>query len=275
MMSLVADITPRDRLGRAYSLYTSAVYAGMTFGPAAGGLVGRTWGLAESFLVSGGLVFSAALFSFFSLPRSEPYRHPRGESTSVRASLAALLGNHRLESCLLGTIGGCFGFGMFVSFLPLHARALGLDPGQIGLVFATQALANAFLRIPFGRLSDRIDRGAMASAGLLLFALALSAIGLCRGFWALTVCAGLLGTGMGFGFTALGALVADVVSREQRGFALGMYNSCIYLGMMLSSATMGYVIHRVGFRNGFITAGALVAGMTLLFYFRYRAAVTG
>jgi sugar phosphate permease len=77
---------------------------------------------------------------------------------------------------------------------------------------------------------------------------------------------------MGFGFTALGALVADVVSREQRGFALGMYNSCIYLGMMLSSATMGYVIHGVGFRNGFTTAGALVAGMTLLFRRRYRQA---
>lgn len=274
MMSLVADITPRDHLGRAYSLYTSAVYTGMTFGPAAGGLVGRTWGLRGVFLISGGLVFSAALFSFFSLPRSELSRHPRGEFPSIRGSLAALLVNHRLKSCLLGTIGGCFGFGMFVSFLPLHARALGLDPGQIGMVFATHAVANAFLRIPFGRLSDRIDRGAMAAAGLLLFALSLAAVGFCREFAALIVCAGVLGAGMGFGFTALGALVADVVSPEERGFALGMYNSCIYLGMMLSSATMGYVIHGVGYRNGFLLAGSLVAGMTLLFWRHYRDALS-
>jgi len=275
MMSLVADITPSGHLGRAYSLYTSAVYAGMTFGPAAGGLVGRTWGLRETFLVSGGLVFSSALFSFFSLPRTTPTRRPQGESTSVRASLTPLLGNHRLNSCLLGTIGGCIGFGMFVSFLPLHARALGLDPGQIGLVFASHALANAFLRIPFGRLSDRVDRGAMTAAGLLLFALALAAVGLCRGFASLAICAGFLGTGMGFGFTALGALVADVVSPKERGFALGMYNSCIYLGMMLSSATMGYVIHGVGFRNGFLLVGTLVACMTILFWWRYRQAAVG
>ena len=272
MMSLIADISPRDHLGRAYSLYTSAVYAGMTFGPAAGGLCGRAWGLREAFLVSGGLVFSAALFSFFFLPRSEPPSPSRGESPSVRTSLAALMGNNRLKSCLLGTIGGCFGFGMFVTFLPLHARALGLDPGQIGVIFAAHALANAFLRIPFGRLSDRVDRGNMAAAGLLLFALALAAIGLCRGFAALMVCAGFLGTGMGFGFTALGALVADVVSPEERGFALGMYNSCIYLGMMLSSATMGHVIHRVGFRSGFLIVGTVVAGMTILFWLRYRQA---
>ena len=164
---------------------------------------------------------------------------------------------------------------MFVSFLPLHARALGLDPGQIGLVFASHALANAFLRIPFGRLSDRVDRGAMTAAGLLLFALALAAVGLCRGFASLAICAGFLGTGMGFGFTALGALVADVVSPKERGFALGMYNSCIYLGMMLSSATMGYVIHGVGFRNGFLLVGTLVACMTILFWWRYRQAAVG
>lgn len=272
MMSLVADITPREHLGQAYSIYTSAVYAGMTFGPAAGGLFGRIFGLSESFLISGGLVLAAALFSFFSLPASQPSSNRWGESPSARATLTTLLGNRRLTSCLIGTIGGCFGFGMFVSFLPLHAKALGLDPGQIGLVFASHAVANAFLRIPFGRLSDRVDRGDMAAAGLLLFALALAAIGFCRNFATLAVSAGVLGTGMGFGFTALGALVADVAPREERGFALGMYNSCIYLGMMLSSATMGYVIHGMGFRNGFVMVGALVAGITLLFRWQYRQA---
>jgi hypothetical protein len=40
--------------------------------------------------------------------------------------------------------------------------------------------------------------------------------------------------------------------------------------MMLSSATMGYVIHEVGYGNGF-----LAVGMTLLFYFRYRKATAG
>ena len=273
MMSLVADITPRGRLGRAYSLYTAAVYTGMTFGPAAGGLLGRTIGLDRVFYVSGGLIMGALLFVLAFLPKTPP---PSGEHRfSLRAALATLPGNRRLMACLLGTLGGCFGFGMFISFLPLHGRAVGLDSGHVGIVFACQALANALLRIPLGALSDRVDRGAMAAAGLFLFAAALATVGLCRGFIPLSLCAVVMGGGMGSGFTALGALVAEVVGPEQRGVALGLYNSCIYLGMMLSSATMGYVIHGVGYGNGFLAAGALVAGMTLLFSYRYRKAAAG
>jgi sugar phosphate permease len=77
---------------------------------------------------------------------------------------------------------------------------------------------------------------------------------------------------MGIGFTALGALVADVVSREQRGLAMGLYNSCIYLGMMLSSATMGVVIREIGFLCGFILAGVFTMAMTVVFYIIYRGA---
>lgn len=272
MMSFVADVTPRSQLGRAYSWYTTAVYCGMTFGPAAGGLLGRTLGLGRVFLVSGGLIFIAFLFSLAYLPKSASERQEQGDRLSVRHSLKELLNNRRLLSCLLGTIGGCFGFGMFVSFLPLHARDQGLNAGQVGIVFASQALANALLRIPFGRLSDRVERGLMSACGLFLFAVALAAIGLLRDVASLSACAALLGLGMGVGFTALGALVADVVSRELRGLAMGLYNSCIYLGMMLSSAVMGGVIRGIGFRSAFMLAGGLTCTLTALFYFLFRGA---
>jgi DHA1 family multidrug resistance protein-like MFS transporter len=36
---------------------------------------------------------------------------------------------------------------------------------------------------------------------------------------------------------------------------MGGYNTCIYLGMMLSSLTMGEVIHRFGFADGFYLTG--------------------
>jgi MFS family permease len=41
MMSLVADAAPADLLGRAYGWYTTAVYAAMACGPAAGGFLVR------------------------------------------------------------------------------------------------------------------------------------------------------------------------------------------------------------------------------------------
>jgi MFS family permease len=48
----------------------------------------------------------------------------------------------------------------------------------------------------------------------------------------------LFGIGMSLAFTSAGALIAEVVPAESRGLAMGGYNTCIYLGMMLSSAIM-------------------------------------
>jgi MFS family permease len=161
---------------------------------------------------------------------------------------------------------------MFVSFLPLHARAEGLNAGHVGMVFGMQALANVLLRIPLGRLSDRLNRGTMSTWGLALLGVSLGTVGTFSGLMPLAACAAVVGAGMGVSFTALGALIAEVVSREERGLALGVYNSCIYLGMMVSSATMGGVIHRVGFGWGFAVAGGGTLLATVLFHVGFRRA---
>jgi sugar phosphate permease len=49
---------------------------------------------------------------------------------------------------------------------------------------------------------------------------------------------------------------------------MGGYNTCIYFGMMLSSALMGGIIQRIGFENGFhLTAviNFLLVGFFYLF----------
>ena len=77
---------------------------------------------------------------------------------------------------------------------------------------------------------------------------------------------------MGVAFTALAALIADSVPHELRGMAMGGYNSCIYLGMMASAASMGVLIARYGFKSGFLAAGAVTLALTWLFRRLYRKA---
>lgn len=270
MMSVIADVAPRSHLGRAYSWYTTAVYVGMTFGPAAGGFLGRSHGLRTVFYAAGALTFAAFLMAVAFLPKTGPVLPGAEGHPSLARSLIRIFPNRQLLAGLTGTLGGCFGFGMFISFLPLHAQAQGLNASHVGMVFAAQALANALLRIPFGSLSDRVDRGGLAVAGLLFFAVALAATGFGSGVVSLALCGVGIGIGMCIGFSAIGALVADVVPKEQRGLAMGLYNSCIYLGMMLSSATMGWVIHHTGFRTGFMLAGAFTLALTLAFFLLTR-----
>ncbi len=71
---------------------------------------------------------------------------------------------------------------------------------------------------------------------------------------------------MGLAFTSVGALIAEVVPPESRGLAMGGYNTCIYFGMMLSSALMGGIIVKIGFENGFHLTGLINLLLLGFFY---------
>lgn len=271
LMSYVADVTPPEMLGQAYGWYTMALYGGMTLGPAAGGFLGTALGLRPVFLVAGGLVFIMFFVALFFLPTHPA--HDRGglASPAIMPLLKSLMSNRPLVACLVATLGGCFGFGMFVTFMPLYIRSQGMTTGAVGFVFATQALANALSRLPAGRLYDRVkNRSLLVTGGLAVFALALAAFGLCHSVISLMAAAAVMGVSMGVAFTVICALIADVVPREMRGLAMGCYNTSVYAGMMLCSVGMGMVIKGEGFRAGFFLSGAVGMIVLLLFRFLYR-----
>lgn len=214
-------------------------------------------------MISGGLLLVIALLALLALPSGAP-RHKTGIQVMLTSSVE-LLQNLTLTSCLLATLGSCIGFGVFLTFLPLFASECGLDPARVGLVFAAQAFTNVVSRVPIGRLADRIDRRRIVTVGLFCLAVSLAALGQATQLPALLGCAVLLGLGMALTYTAIGALIADGVSPRQRGLAMGMYNSCIYLGMMTGSTAMGFALQRIGYPLGFALAGASALLASLAF----------
>ena len=268
MLSLVADVMPANRLGQAYGWYSTAIYIAMTLGPASGGYLAKAIGLRPVFAVSGGLLAAVAVVALLVLPQSPP-RH----KTDLQAALGGsfrLLRNRRLLACLLATAGSCIGFGVFLTFLPLYATLHGYDPAQVGLVFAAQAVTNVVGRVPIGRLADRCDRSRLAAAGLVCLAVALAAMGQVTQLGPLLACSVVLGAGMALTFTAIGALIAELIPAVQRGLAMGMYNSCIYLGMMSGSTVMGLALKRIGYPIGFAAAGGFSLAALVLFFLMMR-----
>ena len=254
MMTMVANISPATHLGRSYGWYTTAIYSGMTLGPAVGGFLAQGIGYPTTFFISGLCIFLTFWVFLLFLPGSSrlPISRPSGGGVTL-AVVRQLLQQLPLWGCWLATLGGCFGLGLFITFLPLHAHARGLSVRQIGLVFATQGIMNVLVRIPFGHLSDRVgNRSVLATAGILGVTGAIAALGLASRAAAFLLAAAFLGASMGLAFTSIGALTAEAAAPEFRGLAMGGYNASIYLGMMLSSALMGPIIRRVGFTEGFL-----------------------
>jgi predicted MFS family arabinose efflux permease len=240
----------------------------MTLGPASGGYLAKALGLRQVFFVSGALLAVVAVLVAFALPQGPP-RH----RTDLRAALSGcrdLMRNHNLMACLLATIGSCIGFGVFMTFIPLYTALHGYDPGQVGLVFAAQAVTNVVGRVPIGRLADRYDRRYLVVVGLICLAVALTTLGQLVQLGHLMACAAVMGVGMALTFTAIGALIAELIPAVQRGLAMGIYNSCIFLGMMFGSTIMGICLKWIGYPLGFAAAGGSALLALALFLWMMR-----
>jgi MFS family permease len=273
MMSFVADFSPLTHIGRSYGWYTMAIYGGMSLGPTIGGLFAYLLSYQWVFAISGILGFIVFLIALLSFPKQRP-AHPSGPpKRDNRKIMRELLANRPLLACWLVTLCSCFGFGVFITFQPLYASDQGIGVGKIGLIFGTQAIVNALSRIPFGYLSDRVQRrSSLVLWGLLVYSASIAGIGLSTSLAMHLISAVGMGIGMGIAFTAVGALISELVPADSRGFAMGGYNTCIYAGMMLSSLIMGAVAGRFGFRTCFLITACLVTVGALAFSYIFQSA---
>jgi len=272
MMSFVADFSPSTHLGRSYGWYTMAIYGGMGLGPTIGGFCAYLLGYQWVFMISAIMGFIMFMIALLSFPNQRP-AHPDAPPKRARQKIIReLLENRPLLACWLVTLFSCFGLGVFITFQPLHASDQGIGVGKIGLIFGTQALVNALSRIPFGYLSDRVpDRSTLVVWGLLGYAVSTAGTGLSTSLEMFLISAFGMGISMGIAFTAVGALISELVPADSRGFAMGGYNTCIYTGMMLSSLIMGAVAGRFGFRACFLITAGLVAVGALAFSFIFQS----
>ena len=273
MMAFVAEISPPTHLGRSYGWYTTAIFCGMSLGPATGGFIAQRFDFVPVFVTAGTGLLAVFFMLFFLLPKRTRSQAPAPGPTGRRATLAGLFRNRPLVACWLVTLGACFGMGMFVSFIPLHAQNQGLSAAQIGMVFFAQGIVNGLSRIPFGQLSDHVSRRSqLVTAGLGVMALSMAGFGRSQDATTFMASAALMGIGMGMAFTSIGALIAESVPAAIRGVAMGGYNTCIYLGMMISSVFMGPVNQAMGFETGFVLTALVIALFAGLFFVMLRSA---
>ncbi len=252
--------------GPVLRLVHHVALCGHECGAAIGAWIAERFGFQDVFVASGvvtaGLLLVLALF----LPPPPASNLKAGEKPPLRRAAAEVLRSRPLWGCWLVTLGLCFGLGMFVTFIPLHARQSSIPIASIGLIFMVQGISNALFRIPFGHWSDRTsDRRRLVALGSLATAGAMAGFGASGVLWHFLLCAGVLGAGLALAFTSIGALIAVVADPRLRGLAMGGYNTSIYFGIMAASAAMGTVIASKGYFFAFAVAGGLTVVCLVLF----------
>jgi len=120
---------------------------------------------------------------------------------------------------------------------------LGISDFGIGLLqgFAF-ALFYAMLGIPIGRLSDRVSRRRIITAGIAIWSVMTAACGLARSFFGLFMARVGVAAGEATLSPAAYSMIADYFPKEKLGRALGVYQSGALLGASIAFLVGGAAI---------------------------------
>ena len=262
-LATVAELY-RERRGAALGTYTACTQSGALLGPFIGGYLAFAYGFSSAF-VTAGLFGCAAIVMFYSLhlPSPPPRVHEKGVS-SVFAEMwkgfSIVARNRKVLVTSSMDAAKMIANGALMAFLPLYGVSVGLNAGEVGLLFTVQSLTSFVSKPIMGRVSDRVGREPLIMLGLLICASTFVSIPSVAGLALLLV----LSAGFGFGEAVVSssssAFVADSSEFKTLGAGMGMQGTIGDIGHASGPLLAGVLIANMSYAGAFgIIAGLQVA----------------
>ncbi|HEX8995563.1 MAG TPA: MFS transporter [Ktedonobacterales bacterium] len=273
MLALLADTTPRNRLGLAVGVASAGFPIGSSIGPLVGGWVAQTFGIRP--LLFGDAVASALMGVAMTLIVREERPAGAGQ-TRVRELLRRAVDDIISSRLVVGLFGlyflSMFGVSVFQQFLPILLQRLytgpaALLPSVIGATLTAAGIAMAITTPLWGRLGDLIGRWRVLPIILAALTLGIAAEGLAPRLFPLQVAVfwiGLFQGGLGATVVALLALLAPEERRASiLNFSLLPSQFSWFLGPLLGGALASVALRLPFFVGAIVQSAALVVGLTL------------
>ena len=254
----VAAAAPGASRGSAFGWQTLFIHTGVASGPALGGVIWDLGGPVPTYVASsifGMTAIVGALFvagSMRSRIRMERLPGMVGEVARQRAILGTWLAALAI-GLQWGAVAGLF---------PLFGTGIGLAAGTVGLLLASQSLANGASRVPLGRFIDRVRIPPVAAAltaaayGVVIGLLGLQ--GAVPGILLVLVTAVVL---LAFTLMMVQVTISEVARPELRATALGGYGTALSAGLGIGPFVAGGVADAGGFGWGFGVIGLIGVGV--------------
>ncbi len=262
-LATVADLY-KERRGAAMGTYTACTQSGSLLGPFLGGWLAHTAGFSAAFVTAG--VFGCiAILIFFSLHLDEPPPRVREKGlapviTEMGKGFLAVARNRKVLITSSTDAAKMIANGALMAFLPLYGLSIGLNAGEVGLMFSVQAVTSFLSKPVMGRISDRIGRQPLIVLGLVICAATFISIPHVGSFAWLLV----LSSGFGFGEAVVSsssaALVADSSEFKRLGAGMGMQGTVMDIGHASGPLLAGFLIAHASYQGAF----AVIAGIQIL-----------
>jgi len=272
-LATVAELY-RERRGAALGTYTACTQSGALLGPFIGGYLVYAAGFDLAF-VTAGVCGCIAIVLFYSLHLD--VATPRVHQKGMRPLLAemwkgfAIVARNRKVLITSATDGAkMIANGALMAFLPLYGLTVGLNPGEVGLLFSVQAGTSFFSKPIMGRVSDRVGRQPLIIIGLLICAATFVCIPHVSIFAVLL----LLSAGFGFGEAVVSssssAFVADSSEFKTLGAGMGMQGTIGDIGHASGPLLAGILIANMSYAGAFTIIASLQVAAAGIFWMTMR-----
>lgn len=263
-----------DRRGMRLGWFASGNDIGSLMGPMIGGFVLFMTASFDATYLTVGALGVVTLAVILMLP---PDPAPAGDDEPVesRASkfwqgLREVLATPAILVASGAEAAMYLGFGAFLGFLPVYARAAQLDDAQITVILGAQLLAALLTKPAAGWLSDRIGRKPVIVAGLLASAMSLPLVFTATSFASMAAFAPILGIGVGAVTPVTNALVADLARQRRLGAAMGVFGTIWDVGESAGPILAGFLIAQTGYTGSFNAVAAIMVAAAVILSFAVR-----
>lgn len=244
-LTFIASDAPDKELPGALGVLTSAIFVGITIGPALGGISAESFGYRTSFFIGAGmlaLTFFMTIFLIKEVPVSEPQNR---KAKAINGKTIKALLDYSLVMLLLILLFSYMArtvFGPYISLFIQQLRGqLSGSSAVTGLVNGFAALMVAFSGLLTGRLMRRFKKFRLlmillVSAGITSIALFASS-----GITIFAITYGILAFCLGSIEPLVMSITSQNVEPEKRGALIGIETAVSSLGWCLAPIMAGIV----------------------------------
>jgi len=241
--ALIADITPTTKRGKSYGAFLSIQSLGRLFGPFIGGYLAYNYNYYLPFYISGIIMFVAAVLAVLCYPKDkilkEGIAKPNPRSILTRRTVI-FIASRALPMFFMF-------YNSILTIVLKESPKFRATEDILGLMATSASIVSVVTQYLAGLLLDKIG-----SVNLIITGFALDGV-VYLGYltannltymWLFRLFAGAT-----FPFHNIGMMVAlmELVSRENYGFAMGLYGLSEDIGGMIGSPLLGMIYDQFGF----------------------------
>ncbi len=194
---------------------------------------------------------------------------------SILSDLKIVLEYKELLILIFAVFVSMIGFGLVMPFLPIYARDFGATKTHIGLMLGVFSIVKIAVAPIGGKLADMYGRKYIMVGGMFTYMVVMFLFGAARTLPELFIYRGGQGAASGMVWPVAMTYIGDVVKKEDRGKAMGLYSMAFASGNATGPVLGGLIASYYSLSVPFFFTSALAATSGLLLLFGVKESYEG